>query len=212
MLGLFLLCRPEPLPSSPFDAGGDPLVAIAFRLFNSTADGRLTLAQLNDGAASPPSALLCSLPLAQQLHEPSLPPPSRLPPASLPPPSHLLPTSLPPPSRLPLTSLPPPCRLPRPGAKAIWDVAAPALGEILGLGEIKKGSIEETALRSLREKAVAKVFYEMDDDSDGAVTEAQPRTCLGPHGASPPRPESQALLRPSSTASSRACATGATPS
>ena len=38
-LGLFLLCRPEPLPSSPFDAGGDPLVAIAFRLFNSTADG-----------------------------------------------------------------------------------------------------------------------------------------------------------------------------
>ncbi|EOD14652.1 hypothetical protein EMIHUDRAFT_432551 [Emiliania huxleyi CCMP1516] len=107
VLGLFLLCRPEPLPSSPFDAGGDPLVAIAFRLFNSTADGRLTLAQLNDGA------------------------------------------------------------------KAIWDVAAPALGEILGLGEIKKGSIEETALRSLREKAVAKVFYEMDDDSDGAVTEAE---------------------------------------
>ena len=78
--------------------------------------------------------------------------------------------------------------------------------------DFRQTMLREVWEPDVREKGVAQVFYAMDDGSAGAVTEAQPRTCLGPHGASPPRPESQALLRPSSTASSRACATGATPS
>eukprot|EP00967_Tisochrysis_lutea_P119317 scaffold194561_cov34-Tisochrysis_lutea.AAC.2 len=55
----------------------------------------------------------------------------------------------------------------------MWDVAAPALGEIIGMkGDFPERMTEDADLGSRREGAVAKIFYEMDDDSDGVVSEA----------------------------------------
>mmetsp|Transcript_10501 Transcript_10501/g.28973 ORF Transcript_10501/g.28973 Transcript_10501/m.28973 type:complete len:336 (+) Transcript_10501:2344-3351(+) len=59
------------------------------------------------------------------------------------------------------------------GSKMMWDVAAPALGEIIGMkGDFPERMTEDADLGSRREGAVAKIFYEMDDDSDGVVSEA----------------------------------------
>lgn len=121
LIALFSLQRqqqaaapPPPATAAPAPApsfgGRDPLVTIAFKLLNTTGDGRLTLPQLTEGS------------------------------------------------------------------KSMWDVAAPALRGILSLGGDSPDSPSRrdgADVATRREQAVAKAFYEMDDDSDGVVLESE---------------------------------------
>lgn len=104
---------PATTPPAPSYGGRDPLVTIAFKLLNTTGDGRLTLPQLTEGS------------------------------------------------------------------KSMWDVAAPALRGILrlsGASSDSPGRQNGTDVATQREHAVAKAFYEMDDDSDGVVLESEFQT------------------------------------